>query len=109
QYCEKIKFLHLTGISYENISQLFKLITLFNNHLKYLTLEIKYHYFNSKEIEEMKSPNFDCKNVDQKDDLAVSSIILNKLGQLLPIGLRYLDLYLVFNPEDLKSFFEHSK
>src|SRR5438132_1129978 len=65
QYSERIKFLHLTGISYENISQLLELIVLFNKHLKYLTLEIKYHYFNQREIEEMKS-DFDLRNVNQK-------------------------------------------
>ncbi|CAI2161638.1 17228_t:CDS:2 [Funneliformis geosporum] len=39
QNCERIKFFHLTAIEHSHIPQLFRLITLLNDHLKYLTLE----------------------------------------------------------------------
>src|SRR5438876_589100 len=43
--CKKIKFLHLNNIDLGNISQLSRILN-FNNYLKYLTLEFKFHGYN---------------------------------------------------------------
>jgi len=104
-HCENIQFFHLGAINYHNISQLFCIINQFKK-LKYLTLEIKYHEFKK---EEMRSTNFDVRFTDQIDDVKVSSIILRELGQLLPKDLKYLDMSLVYNPKDLKTFFNNCK
>ncbi|CAG8625330.1 8349_t:CDS:1 [Funneliformis caledonium] len=104
-YCERIEFFHLGAIDYNNLPQLFQIIASCGQ-LKYLTLEIKYHEFNQKEI---RSTSFDIRYVDQIDDLKVSSMILRELGQLLPSNLKYLDLSFVFDPKDLKIFFDNCK
>ncbi|PKK72718.1 hypothetical protein RhiirC2_848199 [Rhizophagus irregularis] len=80
QYCEKIEFLYLTEIinNYENL--FFQIMELFNNNLRYLTLEVKGKL----------GKNF-----------------LKELGQSLPINLEYLDLYFDLDPINLTHFFEN--
>jgi len=80
-YCNKIKFLYLR-IGYENVPQLYRLINN-NKHLKYLSLEA--------------------------NKLKISSMILKDLGQVLPNSLKYLNLDLHIDPNDLKIFLENCK
>jgi hypothetical protein len=89
-FCEKIKFLHLSHVDIVNISQLSKMFVKFGNYLKYLTLGIKYYTSN-------------------EDDLKISSMVLKELTKSLPLSLQYLDLTLVINPVDLRIAFENCK
>src|SRR5207253_2390922 len=43
-----------------------------------------------------------------EDGLKISSMVLEELSKSLTLSLCYLDLNLVINPNDLKSFFENS-
>ncbi len=90
--CDKIKLLYLYDIGDKNIPQLFKLITQFNKHLKYLSLQIKYYC---------------AYNIE--NNLKTSSMILKGLGQILPDSLEYLDLCLTINSKDLKTFLNNCK
>ncbi len=90
--CDKIQFLYLYDIYYENLPQLFKLITHLNKHLKYLSFQYKYHW-----------------SYDDGNGLKISSKILKGLGQILPDSLEYLDLYLTIDPNDLKIFLDNCK
>ncbi len=74
-YCDKMKFLHLSFIGLEkNIPRLYELITHTNKHLKYLSLQF------------------------------LPSFVLKGLGQILPDSLEYLNLELDVDPNDLKIF-----
>ncbi|GBB85596.1 hypothetical protein RclHR1_01210004 [Rhizophagus clarus] len=80
QYCKNIEFLHFTDINYDNSPELiFQILELFNDKLRYLTLESKGK---------------------------VGKNVLKELGQLLPINLEYLDIKFDVDPINLKLFFE---
>ncbi|CAB4479810.1 unnamed protein product [Rhizophagus irregularis] len=98
-YCEKIQFLHLCHIDYNDIPKLSKIILNFNNTLKFLTLEVK--FFNFEHFSYNISINNDV------DELKISSMILKLLCDSLPLNLCYLDLNLVINPDDLKLLFDN--
>jgi len=92
-HCDKIQFLYLYGIDDENIHQIFKLIIHINRHLKYLSLQNKFYYYQYNE-----------------NNLKISSMILKGLGQRLPDSLEYLDLYFTtVDPNDLKTFLDNCK
>ncbi|CAI2163862.1 11055_t:CDS:1 [Funneliformis geosporum] len=97
KYCDKIQFLHLYEIDYVNIPQLSKLITHVRKHLKYLSLQNKNYH-----------PPY-ILLLGNKDNLRVSSMILENLGQILPSSLNYLDLNLVLDPINLKNFLDNCK
>lgn len=84
KYCEKIKFLYLTEINNNEIlsNLLLEIIELFNNDLRYLTLEAKGKL----------GKNF-----------------LRELGQSLPINLEYLNLFFDLEPNSLNHFFENCR
>ncbi|EXX71352.1 hypothetical protein RirG_079290 [Rhizophagus irregularis DAOM 197198w] len=98
-YCEKIQFLHLCHIDYNDIPKLSKIIPNFNNTLKFLTLEVK--FFNFEHFSYNISINNDV------DELKISSMILKLLCDSLPSNLCYLDLNLVINPDDIKLLFDN--
>src|SRR2546421_13050786 len=77
-----------------NISQLPKIIININNYLKYLTLEIKFHYYDHIS--------------DNEDFLKISSMILRELSKL-PLSLYYLDLILLLTQMTYKYTFENYK
>jgi hypothetical protein len=84
KYCSKIKCLVPTWPNNQSIHLVFNLIELINQNLNYLfidTFVISYNdYYDS------------------------SSIILQNLGQILPVRLEYLDLILSINTNDLEIF-----
>ncbi|CAG8611417.1 2649_t:CDS:1 [Funneliformis mosseae] len=80
-YCFEIKLLYLSWIHEDDTQQLFKLITRVN--IKYLSLEYSMYFENLT--------------------------LLKQLGQLLPNSLRYLDLCLFIDPNDLKIFLNNCK
>ncbi len=87
-YCDRIKFLHLSWINDNNIPQFYKLITHLNKHLKYLSLQQKFSF-------------------PHENDLKIGSMILKGLGQILPGTLEYLNLHLLINPNDLRFFLDN--
>src|SRR5581483_194566 len=98
--CEKIKFLYLKNIDHINIPQISEMIFNFNNYLKYLTLEI----LNPS----ARFPFNERGNYEEK--LKISSEILEALGSKdLPLSLHYLDLYLIFDPNNLYTIFKICK
>ncbi|CAG8504491.1 3486_t:CDS:1 [Funneliformis mosseae] len=97
KYCDKIQFLHLYEIDYVNIPQLYKLITQVRKNLKYLSLQNKNYH-----------PPYILLS-GNKDNLRVSSMILENLGQILPSSLNYLDLNLVIDPTNFKDFLDNCK
>ncbi len=82
-YCDKIKFLHLSYIY--DVPELYELIIHTNKHLKYLTIQ------------------------NYENDLKASSMILKGLGQILSDSLEYLNLIFVIDPNDLKIFLDNCK
>jgi len=88
-YCN----IYLSNISLENIPRLYELIIHINRHLKYLSLQNKFYYYQYNE-----------------NNLKISSMILKGLGQRLPDSLEYLDLYFTtVDPNDLKTFLDNCK
>ncbi|RGB27596.1 hypothetical protein C1646_768921 [Rhizophagus diaphanus] len=98
-YCEKIQFLHLGHIDYNIIPKLSKIISNFNNTLKFLTLEVKFFHY--------KHFSYNIGINDDVNELKISSMILKLLCDILPLNLCYLDLNLVINPDDLKLLFDN--
>ena len=92
-FCERIKFLHLSQINVTNIPQLSEMISKFNNYLKYLTLEVNFY-----------TRMFSC---DNERALKISSMILKELTKSLPPSLHYLNLSLVIDPDDLRIALEN--
>jgi len=90
-YCDEIKFLHLSYIDLDNIPQLYETIIYINKHLKYLSFQIKYHGLNNE------------------NKLKLSSMILKGLGQTLSDSLEYLDLNFAIDSNDLKIFLDNCK
>src|SRR6266498_204864 len=80
------------GLKYITHLKSLELIIHINRHLKYLSLQIKYHW--SYNIE---------------NNLKISLMILKVLGQILPDSLEYLDLCLAIDPNDLKHFLDSYK
>jgi hypothetical protein len=81
-FCEKIKFLHLSNIYSINIPQLSKMILNFGDYLKYLTIEV------NGEVN--------------------SQIVLRELSKSsLHLSLYYLDLHIQIDPDHLQTFFEN--
>ena len=86
-----------------NISQLSRMISSFNNYLKYLTLEINpYRTHDNNYV-------YSYNDYAIKDGLKISSMILKDLIKSLPYSLYYLDLLLMINPDDLQIAFENCK
>ncbi|GBB86799.1 hypothetical protein RclHR1_13210006 [Rhizophagus clarus] len=82
--CNKIKFLYLVaGLNDQNINLVFSLIENIKQNLNYLFIETL--------------------NVE------LSSIILQKLGQVLPFKLEYLSLHLSINTSDFEMFLKNSQ
>ena len=90
-YCDQIQLLRLSEIGHGEVSQLFEIIIHLGKHLRYLSLKNKYYYINFFTNEEDKN-------------LKTSSMILKGLGQILSDSLEYLDLNLMIEPNDLKTF-----
>ncbi|CAI2177920.1 426_t:CDS:1 [Funneliformis geosporum] len=88
-YCNKIKFLHIAYTNHVNIPQICELITQINKYLKYLTFEVMF--------------GLDAHSSES------SSNLLKGLGTVLPNSLEYLNLDLVIDPIDLKTFFDNCK
>jgi hypothetical protein len=97
-YCDKIKFLHLNHIDYKNIPQICNLVTHFKNHLKYLTLEYKFKFYNSNALDMFPT------NTNKYENQKGSSTLLKELGEILPNNLEYLNLYLSIDPNQLNDF-----
>ncbi|PKK61756.1 hypothetical protein RhiirC2_791338 [Rhizophagus irregularis] len=84
-YCCKIKILYLLdGLNNQNINLVFNLIENVKQNLNYLFIDT-YH------------------------DNHLSSIILQNLGQILPLKLEHLKLILVINRSDLEAFLKNSQ
>jgi hypothetical protein len=97
-YCNNLKFLYLTDISYSNINQLLQLISFLNNSLKYLTINVKFVNWYDNEL-----------NDNYQRSLKISSKILKRLGQELPLQLKYLNLsFILIDSNDLNEFFQNS-
>ncbi|CAG8445178.1 12654_t:CDS:1 [Funneliformis caledonium] len=88
-YCRKIKFLHVAYTNNMKIPKMCKLITHINKYLKYLSFEVLF------------GVDDDCSET--------SSSLLTGLGTALPSSLEYLNLDLVIDPMDLKTFFDSCK
>jgi hypothetical protein len=89
RYCKNIKFLDLYESENMINYQIFNLIENFKQNLNYLTISLLKNYHN--DINEF------------------SSIILQNLGQILPIKLKYLNLYLRIKSNDLELFLKNSQ
>ncbi|GBC08695.1 hypothetical protein RclHR1_08310003 [Rhizophagus clarus] len=85
KFCFKIKFLDLSGVDNININSILNLIKNLNQNLYYLSIH------------------------QSSDDLALGSIILRKLGQIIPLRLEYLSLTLMINPNDFEIFLKNSQ
>ncbi|GES79314.1 hypothetical protein GLOIN_2v1869164 [Rhizophagus clarus] len=96
KHCYKIKFLHLpVGLNNQNIDLVFNLIGNITQNLNHLFIDaINNDYFTYNEI-------------DNKIEL--SSILLQNLGQILPLKLEYLDLGLAIDGNDLEIFLKNSQ
>ncbi|RGB22099.1 hypothetical protein C1646_776653 [Rhizophagus diaphanus] len=87
KYSGKIKYLVTTWLDNENVYLLFSLIENITQILSYLTINyIDFNYFDRHNI---------------------SLIILQNIGQILPLKLEYLNLILSVNTSDLKIFLEN--
>ncbi|EXX63711.1 uncharacterized protein OCT59_000350 [Rhizophagus irregularis] len=87
KYSSKIKYLETTWLDNESVYLLFSLIENITQNLSYLIINyIDFNYFDRHNI---------------------SSIILQNLGQILPLKLEYLNLILSVNTSDLKIFLEN--
>ncbi|PKK64510.1 hypothetical protein RhiirC2_787384 [Rhizophagus irregularis] len=87
KYNSKIKYLETTWLDNESVYLLFSLIENITQNLSYLIINyIDFNYFDRHNI---------------------SSIILQNLGQILPLKLEYLNLILSVNTSDLKIFLEN--
>jgi hypothetical protein len=83
KYCNKIKYLGPIWLDNQNIYLLLNLIENITNNLNYLIIDDDFPgHFNS--------------------------IILQNLGQILPLNLEYLNLSLTINLDDLKVFLKNS-
>ncbi|GBB86051.1 hypothetical protein RclHR1_01250014 [Rhizophagus clarus] len=84
KYCNKIKLLHLTaGLNNQNINLVFSLIENIKQNLNYLFLKT--------------------------NNIEISSIILQNLGNVLPNKLEYLYLYLDIDINDFEIFLKDSQ
>ncbi|CAG8507640.1 3301_t:CDS:1 [Funneliformis mosseae] len=103
-YCEKIKFIHFTEIQHEHIPRLNDLLSCFGTTLRYLTLDIKYdfnHY-----------PRFSFRRlirIEDEHSQSASTLLLQQLGQALPLTLEYIDLFLILDPINLQTFLDNCK
>jgi hypothetical protein len=86
-YCNKIKFINLTGFYDQNIFSVFDLIKNIQQNLNYLTIS----------------------SILSDDNDTLSSTILQNLGQVLPYRLEYLSLVLKININDLEVFFKNTQ
>jgi hypothetical protein len=91
-YCTKIKFFEL--IEFENVAlnQTFDLINNLGQNLNYISIDLLDYY-----------------RYQMDNDIDLCSIILQKLGQILPYKLEYLNLAFIFNTNDLEIFFKNSQ
>ncbi|RIA81865.1 hypothetical protein C1645_789404 [Glomus cerebriforme] len=102
-FCEKIKFIHFTKLKQDSIPELNRLILNFGTTLRYLTLDIDDYSY-------VISPFQYIKRVSGIQDMEKSSILLlQQLGQLLPPTLEYIDLFLILDPINLKTFLINCK
>jgi hypothetical protein len=90
KYCTKIKFFNLPRFDNQIIHLAFNLIKNIEQNLNYLTIDF-----------DNFSPNH--------ENIKLSSIVLKGLGQILPIKLEYLHLYLMFNKDDFEIFLKNSQ
>ncbi|RIA90750.1 hypothetical protein C1645_875899 [Glomus cerebriforme] len=106
QYCDKLKFLHLSHINRKNVTQICKLLSHFKGHLKYLTLE--YKFIGSFVIDTTTMfPNINTNQYAESQE--GSLILLKELSKNLPDNLEYLDLYLSLEPNQLRIFLNNCK
>ncbi|RGB39193.1 hypothetical protein C1646_740245 [Rhizophagus diaphanus] len=94
KYCTNIKYFDLAGPDDNNINPTFNLIKNNMQNLNYIFIEF--------DLE------FDDYNLSD-DVIKISSIILQNLGQILPLRLEYLCLELSINMNDLKIFLNNSQ
>ncbi|GET04553.1 hypothetical protein GLOIN_2v1772508 [Rhizophagus clarus] len=88
-YCGNIKFLHLhNGLNVQNIVSTFDLIEINKQSLNYLYIDAT------------------CNGIEESE---LSSIVLQKLGQILPFKMEYLDLSLKIDINDLELFLRNSQ
>ncbi|CAG8458960.1 7430_t:CDS:1 [Funneliformis mosseae] len=92
-FCDQIKFLDLSNFEIHNITQLYRLITHFSKHLRYLTIR-----------NEKITPMDNC---SRKRSSIVNSMIFKGLGQILPVSLEYFSLDLEINPDDFKVLLDN--
>jgi hypothetical protein len=85
KFCIKIKFLDLSGFDINNINLILNLIENINQNLCYLSIH------------------------QSSDEVDLGSIILQKLGQIIPLKLDYLSLTLMINTSDFEIFLKNSQ
>ncbi|RIA85314.1 hypothetical protein C1645_782176 [Glomus cerebriforme] len=84
-YCAKIEIFELRGFDNQDIYPALDLIKIIGQNLNYLSIE------------------------SLNDISNISSIVLRNLGQILPLKLEYLNLYLAIKANDFKVFLKKSQ
>jgi hypothetical protein len=97
KYCTNIKFLYLPlGLNNHNIGLVFNLVENIKKNLNYLLIDV------TDILDSLYHNNID-------DDIELSSMVLQNLGQILPFKLEYLNLGLAINESDLEIFLKKSQ
>ncbi|RGB29628.1 hypothetical protein C1646_766391 [Rhizophagus diaphanus] len=91
-YCTKIKYFELLEFDNQNVYPTFDLIKNVNQNLSYISID--FCQFNYSQL---------------TYDIELSSIILQKLGQILPYRLEYLNLALKFEINNIEIFLKNSQ